>query len=65
MKIIEYEKFLKEKVFRTDEYNQFNLLFEDIKKLNKQNFKHAVILERSICMIIGVYLFHYLTKKRN
>lgn len=47
MKIIEYEKFLKEKVFRTDEYNQFNLLFEDIKKLNKQNFKHGVILERS------------------
>ena len=47
MKIIEYEKFLKEKVFKTKEFYQFNLLFKDIKKLNKKNFKHGAILERS------------------
>ncbi len=47
MKIIEYEKFLKEKVFKTKEFYQFNLLFKDIKKLNKRNFKHGAILERS------------------
>lgn len=62
MKIVEYEKFLKEKVFKTNEYNQFNLLFKDIKKLNKQNFKHGVILERSY-MYDNLSIFTPLFKK--
>lgn len=47
MKKINYEKFLKKNIFKTDEYFQFELLFKDFKKLNNIKYKHAAILERS------------------
>lgn len=43
----DYIYFLKKKVFKTEEYNQFNLLFSDFNKFNKLNYKHCVILERN------------------
>ncbi len=42
-----YKTFAKKNIFKTDEFYQFNLLFNDIDKINKMNFKHIAILERS------------------
>tara|TARA_Y100001970_G_C14119901_1_gene795684 strand:+ start:236 stop:1003 length:768 start_codon:yes stop_codon:yes gene_type:complete len=42
-----YKNFLKKNIFKTDEYDQFNLLFNDFEKINKMKLKHVMILERS------------------
>jgi hypothetical protein len=47
MNRLNYENFLKKNVFNINEYFQFKLLFDDIKRINKIKFNHAVILERS------------------
>jgi hypothetical protein len=43
----DYINFLKKNVFKIDEYNQFNLMFDDFKNFNKLNYKHCAILERN------------------
>ena len=47
MKAIEYKKFLKEQIFKTEEYDQFNLMFKDFENLKNMNYSHCAILERS------------------
>jgi len=42
-----YSEFLKKNIFKTDEFYSFNLLFKNLKQINRLNFKHIAILERS------------------
>jgi len=42
-----YKNFLKKNIFKTDEFNQFNLMIDDFNKINKLNSKHIAILERT------------------
>ena len=47
MNISKYKDFLKKEVFKTEEFFQFNLLFNDLEKIKKLKYNHAVIIERS------------------
>ena len=47
MNLKNYKKFLKDKIFKTHEFDQFNLLFDDFEKIKKTKYSHCVILERS------------------
>ena len=43
----QYFNFLKNHIFKVDEYNQFNLLVDDFKIINKLNCKHYGLIERT------------------
>ena len=58
-----YIQFLKEKIFKTEEYLQFNLLLKDLLKLKKYKCNHFGIIERSY-LYDGLSIFSPIYNKK-
>ena len=59
-----YKKFLNNDIFKIDEFNQFKLLINDFEKINKYNFLHIGIIERSY-IYSGKSIFSPMIKSKN